>query len=357
MGRREPPIARRPGDPGPFLLLAPMDGVTDHVYRALITELYPDGGGVSLCASEFVRVSRQRVVDHVLFRHCPELRNGGRTPAGVPVMLQLLGGEPGPMADTARRAAELGASGIDLNFGCPSKTVNGSDGGASLLRAPCRVEDVTRAVREAVPAHLPVSVKVRVGWDSAMPILDIARAAEQGGGSWLTIHGRTRKQLYKPPVDWAAIGRAREHVSIPVVANGDLFTVEAIEACRRVSGCEHFMVGRGAMARPDLFVQARGGHTEDLAMQQLLRIVDDYIERMEADGRSERHALGRAKMWLRMAALIRDDMREPFDELKRTQSLEGFRAGLRDRAQTSSASRRSRNLRSGSLVTSSSALP
>ena len=73
MSRVDAPIARRPGDPGQFLLLAPMDGVTDHVYRALITELYPDGGGVSLCASEFVRVSRQRVVDHVLYRHCPEL--------------------------------------------------------------------------------------------------------------------------------------------------------------------------------------------------------------------------------------------------------------------------------------------
>ncbi len=354
---REVPIARRPGDPGLFLCLAPMDGVTDHIYRALITELYPHGGGVSLCASEFVRVSRQRVVDHVLFRHCPELETGGHTPAGVPVMLQLLGGEPEPMADTARRAVELGAYGIDLNFGCPSKTVNGSDGGASLLRAPCRVEDVTRAVREAVPAHLPVSVKVRVGWDSAMPVLDIARAAEQGGGSWLTIHGRTRKQLYKPPVDWAAIGRAREHVSIPVVANGDLFTVEAIEACRQVSGCEHYMVGRGAMARPDLFAQARGDHSEDLTVERLLRVVDDYVDRMEADGRTERHALGRAKMWLRMAALIRQDMREPFEALKRLQSLEDFRSQLRERAQTTSARRRSMNQRSAALVTSSSARP
>ncbi len=327
-------IARRPGEPGLFLCLAPMDGVTDHVYRGLITELSPEGGGVSLCASEFVRVSRQPVVDHVLYRHCPELRSGGRTRAGVPVMLQLLGGEPGPMAETAGRAAELGAHGIDLNFGCPSKTVNGSDGGASLLRAPCRVEDVTRAVREAVPAHLPVSVKVRIGWDSAMPMLDIARAAEQGGASWLTIHGRTRKQLYKPPVDWVAIGRAREHISIPVVANGDLFTVDAIEACRRVSGCEHFMVGRGAMARPNLFAQARGQHAPDLEVPELLAIVGDYVRRMQVDGRTERHALGRAKMWLRMAALIREDMRGSFDALKRLQTLAELRAQLAELAGT-----------------------
>src|SRR5690606_4440496 len=103
----------------------------------------------------------------------PELARDGRTRAGVPVFVQLLGGEPHWMAEAAARAAELGALGIDINFGCPAKTVNNSDGGATLLKSPCRVEDVVRAVRAVVPERVPVTAKVRVGWDDASPIVDI----------------------------------------------------------------------------------------------------------------------------------------------------------------------------------------
>ena len=130
-------LARHPGEPGLFLALAPMDGITDWVYRNLMTRLRNADSGISICVSEFVRVTRDPVVPHVIERHCPEVRTGGTTSSGTPVFVQLLGGEPAPMAESARRAAALGASGVDINFGCPAKTVNNHDGGPHSAQDPC----------------------------------------------------------------------------------------------------------------------------------------------------------------------------------------------------------------------------
>lgn len=323
-------VAPRPGAPGLFVALAPMDGVTDAVYRACLTDLFGGCSGISLCVSEFVRVTNQRVMPHVFRRHCPELDRGGATPSGVPVFVQLLGGRPGPMANAAAHAVDLGAPGIDLNFGCPAKTVNNHDGGATLLKTPRRVFDVTEAVRRAVAPEIPVTVKIRLGWDSAEPVAEIARAAEDAGAAWLTIHARTRTQLYRPPVDWCAIGRARAAVRMPVVANGDLVSPESIQACARQSGCAAFMIGRGAMGRPELFSELRGP-TARLDEQQMAALLLDYLERMEAGGATERHALGRVKQWLRMGAPHRADLARWFEVDKRRQSLPELRGALATR--------------------------
>ena len=143
------------------LMLAPMEGVVDHTMRELLTAV----GGLDRCVTEFLRVSDRLLPPRVFHRVCPELSGGGITTSGVPVYLQLLGGQPGPMAENAARAAELGAPGIDLNFGCPAKTVNKSDGGAIILRQPERVHRIVSAVRAAVPAEVPVTVKTRLGFD------------------------------------------------------------------------------------------------------------------------------------------------------------------------------------------------
>jgi tRNA-dihydrouridine synthase C len=350
-------VARRPDEAGLFLALAPMDGVTDASYRELLTGMFGGRSGISLCVSEFVRVTRQPVTPAVFLRHCPELERGGETRAGVPVFVQLLGGEPRWMAEAAARAAELGAPGIDLNFGCPAKTVNDSDGGATLLRQPARVEAVTRAVRAAVPAELPVTVKVRVGWSDAEPMVDIARAAEQGGAAWLTIHGRTRTQLYKPPVDWAAIGRAREAVAMPVVANGDLFDVDALLRCAEASGCRAFMIGRGAMGRPELFATARGWRRQALEFAELRALLSRYVELVQAAGAGERAAVGRLKQWLRMGAMLREDLRRCFEAVKRLQSLAEAEAALeREGRAQGSAQAESPSARRSSLPSTSTKL-
>ncbi len=343
-------VATRPTEPGLFLVLAPMDGVTDHVYRDLLTSLAGGESGISLCVSEFVRVTRDCVQPHVLRRACPELDNGGRTRAGVEVFVQLLGGEPGPMAESAALAASLGARGIDINFGCPAKTVNNHDGGASILRAPCRIEGIVSAVRKVVPSAIPVTVKVRLGWDGAEHLAEIARAAEAGGAAWLTVHARTRLQLYKPPVDWVAIGRAREAVGIAVVGNGDINTVGDLHRCAAHSGCHAFMIGRGSMGRPWLFRQIRGlePRQHELHLPRYRELLCEYAERLLATGASERAALGRLKQWLRLGALAFAEVDPLFQAVKGlssvTQALErlagsrGFpAAGPRPRRETACA--------------------
>ncbi|MBX7083556.1 MAG: tRNA-dihydrouridine synthase family protein [Nannocystaceae bacterium] len=312
----------RPRGRGLALALAPMDGITDAAWRELATGVGDDDSGIDWCVSEFVRVTHCGVGAAVLLREVPELAHGGRTRSGVPVAVQLLGGVPGPMADTAARAVELGALAIDLNFGCPAKTVNNHDGGAALLKTPCRIESVVAAVRAAVPPQIPVSAKIRLGWDSSATVVELARAAEAGGAAWLTIHARTRLQLYAPPVDWGAIGRARAAVGIDVVANGDLCRVADVERCAADSGCSAFMIGRAAMADPWLFRRIRGlqpdGEVDAVA---LTRLVEGYVANLRARGGTESMALARVKQWMRFAAALHEPGARAFEAIKRCSSL------------------------------------
>ena len=154
------------------VLLAPMEGVVDPYMRDLLTRL----GGYDGCVTEFLRVTRGRVPRRNILRVCPELNSGGKTASGVPVTVQLLGGDAEAMALNAAYIVEMGAPGIDINFGCPSKKVNSKDGGAILLKEPQRIHDIVTAVRQAVPDNTPVSAKVRLGYEGTGLALDIARA-------------------------------------------------------------------------------------------------------------------------------------------------------------------------------------
>jgi tRNA-dihydrouridine synthase C len=303
------------GPSGPWppgrVSLAPMDGVTDWVYRELVTARAAPGA-LAFCVSEFVRVVQRPVSQTVLRRVYPEAARGGTTRSGVPVMLQLLGGSPGAIAETARQAIELGAFGIDLNFGCPAKTVNRHDGGATLLKAPERIERIVSAVRQAVPLERAVSVKIRLGWQSSDEVEAIARAAERGGASWLTVHGRTKLDMYGPPADWSAIGRARKAVAITVIANGDLNAPESLARCAAESGCSHFMLGRGAMGRPSLFRPAGDAH-ELVALAELLL---EYIDVLASAGNSEVRQIGRVKQWLALGKRANPALAPLFEHVK-----------------------------------------
>lgn len=313
-------VARRPDEAGLYLALAPMDGVTDAVYRGLLTGLNGGRSGISVCVSEFVRVTRDPAPASVLRRDVPELMVGGRTAAGVPVFVQLLGGDPEPVARTAQVAASLGAPGIDLNFGCPAKTVNKSDGGATLLKYPERIKRIVERTRELVPHEIPVSMKMRVGWDSAEGIETIAMAAEAGGAAWITIHARTRSQLYRPPVVWDALARARAVVRVPVVANGDVRVASDVHACAAESCCEAFMIGRGAMARPGVFAAIRDDADEvaetEKERARLGELLVRYHELLVLDGVTPARALARVKQWLRMGAGIDPALVPLFDLVK-----------------------------------------
>ncbi|CAN5451682.1 tRNA dihydrouridine(16) synthase DusC [soil metagenome] len=305
----------------PAVILAPMEGVTDAPMRLL----HGATGAFTYAVSEFLRVSQAVPPKAVFFKHIPELKQGARTATGLPVQVQLLGGDAGRLAESAMRAVECGATAIDMNFGCPAKTVNRHDGGATLLQYPHRIRDIIKAIRTAIPAHVPISAKLRLGWDDINAIHENAAMAEQGGATWITIHARTRAQGYQPPVFWPLIGRVREALAIPVVANGDIWTQEDFHRCRAETGCIHFMLGRGALANPQLahFVATELG----LATPREETPVDwraQMINLMECSNvineTRPRQTLLRMKQWLRLAA-VHGTFRQ-FNEAKRATTVE-----------------------------------
>ena len=300
----------------PRIVLAPMEGVVDWVMREMITEL----GSVDLCVTEFIRVTDRLLPDHTFYKDCPELRQPDcATLSGTPVLIQLLGGQPGPMAENAARAVALGAPGIDLNFGCPAKTVNRHDGGAALLRDPQRIFDVVSAVRAAVPAPLTVSAKVRLGFSDKVLHLEIAKAAEQARASWLTVHARTRDEGYRPPAHWEYIARIREALQIPVIANGDIWTVDDYHRCQTTTGCKHIMMGRGLIAKPGLAREAKGG-AYDPSPHEIATLLLKFAKK-SADFRHSHYAVCRLKQWLKNLSRSRPDLQELFGHLKTLDDL------------------------------------
>ncbi|MFN4895521.1 MAG: tRNA dihydrouridine synthase [Pseudomonadota bacterium] len=290
----------------PALILAPMDGVTDALMRTLLTRHMP----FSYCVSEFVRVSQSVVPRHVFRKEVPEIALGARTPSGTQVGVQILGGDPERMARSAAIAVAEGALVIDINFGCPAPTVNRHDGGATLLKFPERIETIVAAVRSAVPATIPVSAKLRLGWDDPSAIFLNSERASRGGASWITIHGRTKMQGYTPPAYWKPIGEVRRALDIPVVANGEIWSLDDLKRCQDESGCEHFMLGRGALSDPDLVrscaeyleistcTAKRQPQCGDTLWREL---IDELVSDSRSAKESDRRTLSRVKQWLNYA--------------------------------------------------------
>ena len=307
-----------------------MQGLTDAPMRAYQGE----SGAFTFAVSEFLRVSGDVPPAKLFLRHVPELCHGGKTPTGLPVQVQLLGGDPGRMAEAAVVAVKAGANAIDINFGCPAPTVNRHDGGAAILRFPERIKAIVAAIRAAVPAEVPVSAKLRLGWDDPDAIFENADRAAAGGASWITIHGRTKMQGYAPPADWVRIGQVRERLSIPVVANGDLWSVADFKRCREQTGCRHFMLGRGALANPylprliacELGIATKpcstdGGLPIDWVphLRRLLALTALIEGKTGTDRRTDHFLVCRLKQWLNLAS--KQGRFSGFEAAKRSETL------------------------------------
>jgi tRNA-dihydrouridine synthase C len=282
------------------LLLAPMEGLLDFVLRDVLTRV----GGVDRCVSEFIRITGTLLPDKVFFRYVPELHNSSRTLAGVPVRAQLLGSDPVCMAENAARLSALGPEGIDLNFGCPAKVVNRHGGGAALLQEPECIAAVVAAVRRAVPAHLPVSAKMRLGFNDTGLMRECAQAMQAGGACELVVHARTKADGYRPPAHWEHIPAIREVVAIPVVANGEIWTVSDAQRCRVVSECEALMLGRGMVADPGLALAIRAADAGSaqcgaIGWAELLPHIADFW-RLVCEDLEPRQRAGRLKQWLNL---------------------------------------------------------
>ena len=223
-----------------------MEGMADDVMRGVLTAI----GGYDWGICEFVRVSNTLLPAKTYQRICPELLNHGCTRAGTPMRVQLLGSDPLLMAENARRLVGLKPAGVDINFGCPAPTVNRHRGGAALLNEPELLHAIVSAVRAVVPVDLPFTAKMRLGISDTSRAVECAQALAAGGIDELIVHGRTKLDGYRPPARWAWIDKVRAAVDIPIIANGEVWTVEDFARCQQETGCADIMLGRGAIADP-----------------------------------------------------------------------------------------------------------
>lgn len=303
------------------LFLAPMEGVVDHTLRRLLTDI----GGIDICVTEFIRVTDHVLPDKVFHRLCPELSNGCATPTNVPVRIQLLGGKPEPIAANAAKAASIGACAIDLNFGCPAKTVNKSDGGACLLQTPSRLYDIIKATRDAVPSHIPVTAKMRLGFNDRENYMENALAAYEAGATEIVVHARSKADGYRPPAYWDTLADIQQAMTIPVIANGEIWNVDDFLRCKELSQCNDFMLGRGLLSCPDLALQIKahqaGSDYTPLAWIDVCHILKDFFD-TTTELYQAKHLGNRVKQWLNYLRRQYPEAQTLFDTIKRYRTKE-----------------------------------
>lgn len=310
------------------IIMAPMEGVIDATMR----EMYSAIGGVDRFVSEFVRISSTLLPNKVFYRYCPELQQGGKTLSGSPVYLQILGDNPTLMAESAAKAASLGAAGIDINFGCPAKTVNNHGGGSAVLQYPEKVANVVEAVAKALPKSCPLTVKMRLGYKDKNNALELAQAIEQSGAQELAIHARTKTQGYKPPAYWQDLAIINQTLKIPVVANGEIWTLHDLKQCQAQSTCSNIMLGRGLVACPDLALMAKGINPQSINFSQILILLEHYFYQLKPVC-PEKYLNNLIKQWLIYLRMQYGEAHLFFETIKKLRDTNAMLAAIKQ-AQT-----------------------
>lgn len=255
-------------------VLAPMAGVSDRAYRELCVRF-----GAAYCVSEMVS-SKALSFNSKKSEELMEISDLER-PCGI----QIFGDDPKCMADAAKHALENKPDIIDINMGCPAPKISSNGSGSALMKNPRLCGEIVKAVTAVT--DIPVTVKIRKGWDDdSVNAVEVAKICESAGAAAITVHGRTRQQYYKPPVDYDIIKAVRESVSVPVIANGDIDSAEKAKEVMDITGCDLVMIGRATLGNPWIFSQINAYlenpnvkiHTPDL--EERLGVMIEHIGKM-----------------------------------------------------------------------------
>lgn len=255
-------------------VLAPMAGVSDRAYRELCVRF-----GAAYCVSEMVS-SKALSFNSKKSEELMEISDLER-PCGI----QIFGDDPKCMADAAKHALENKPDIIDINMGCPAPKISSNGSGSALMKNPRLCGEIVKAVTAVT--DIPVTVKIRKGWDDdSVNAVEVAKICESAGAAAITVHGRTRQQYYKPPVDYDIIKAVRESVSVPVIANGDIDSAERAKKVMDITGCDLVMIGRATLGNPWIFSQINAYlenpnvkiHTPDL--EERLGVMIEHIGKM-----------------------------------------------------------------------------
>ena len=255
-------------------VLAPMAGVSDRAYRELCVRF-----GAAYCVSEMVS-SKALSFNSKKSEELMEISDLER-PCGI----QIFGDDPKCMADAAKHALENEPDIIDINMGCPAPKISSNGSGSALMKNPWLCGEIVKAVTAVT--DIPVTVKIRKGWDDdSVNAVEVAKICESAGAAAITVHGRTRQQYYKPPVDYGIIKAVRESVSVPVIANGDIDSAEKAKEVMDITGCDLVMIGRATLGNPWIFSQINAYlenpnvkiHTPDL--EERLGVMIEHISKM-----------------------------------------------------------------------------
>lgn len=255
-------------------VLAPMAGVSDRAYRELCVRF-----GAAYCVSEMVS-SKALSFNSKKSEELMEISDLER-PCGI----QIFGDDPKCMADAAKHALENKPDIIDINMGCPAPKISSNGSGSALMKNPRLCGEIVKAVTAVT--DIPVTVKIRKGWDDdSVNAVEVAKICESAGAAAITVHGRTRQQYYKPPVDYGIIRAVRESVSVPVIANGDIDSAERAKEVMDITGCDLVMIGRATLGNPWIFSQINAYlenpnvkiHTPDL--EERLGVMIEHIGKM-----------------------------------------------------------------------------
>lgn len=244
-------------------ILAPMDGYSDWPFRSLCRKL-----GSAMSYTEFVKVEK------ILSRSKEPAKRLYFEKAERPITFQIYGDDPDLILEAALKIEPLNPDIIDLNMGCPAKSIADRGAGVGMMPTPEKIAETFRKLTSAL--KVPVTGKIRLGWDTKKNYLEIARIVEQEGGSLIAIHGRTKEQRYSGEADWDAVAEVKQAVSIPVIGSGDVRTVADIQRMKQYTNCDAVMIGRGAIANPWIF---SGLDREQVSPELLQETIHDHLQK------------------------------------------------------------------------------